>query len=695
MLEPCLATIQFKTASAASFPVVDSAGYNSTNFEKLSIIAIIYFTGFSSSHVIVHVSLLTLRSSVLVRVYGYAKVLSLDALRKSMHRMSYEDACVILSTVYKVLSEREQRWTINEKEAYAVKHCVEKCEHYLRGIEFLLQTDHANLLWMAKAKSKKVQRWWTYLVEFKFVIEHIKGSKNAVADALSRVIDLKKLIVDSSDLKLKIKDSQKKNFTDNEKETFDLLEDTYVDKHERMVIPKQDRDLKKLVFERFHSCVVGHHGAMLTQFKIQEAEITWSSIAEDIRKWIKGCPTCQKIKAAPRKKPSKFRCSLEEPFHTICVDSIGPLPQANDGSAHLIVMVDRFTRWVEIAPVTSTKSEEAARVIMERIVSRYGVPKNIISDGGPQYANYLMDHMWDTFGSKHHVTSPGHSNSNGAVERVNREVKRHLLALLHDILEQPDWHVAIPIIQIIINNTRHTATRFTPSEMLFGKRDVSPLARDWTTERKESKAQLPPQHISVDSYVKKLTDNIRDIHDQARQYERTEEERPKSSIITPGTYVLIKRYPEPKKLQFPWEGPYVIVGKTADSSIITPGTYVLIKRYPEPKKLQFPWEGPYVIVGKTADVEYRVKSLLGAVRYVHEADIKVLGGEMDLDKAIASLVQDTGRRLPKQIIKKKGRGRGEMYEVVWYGFPEGKTTWAKRGEIEGSLAFKEFISPKQ
>ncbi|GKT16067.1 hypothetical protein ADUPG1_010844 [Aduncisulcus paluster] len=184
------------------------------------------------------------------------------------------------------------------------------------------------------------------------------------------------------------------------------------------------------------------------------------------------------------------------------------------------------------------------------------------------------------------------------------------------------------------------------------------MARDWTTERKESKAQLPPQHISVDSYVKKLTDNIRDIHDQARQYERTEEERPKSSIITPGTYVLIKRYPEPKKLQFPWEG-------------------------------------PYVIVGKTADVEYRVKSLLGAVRYVHEADIKVLGGEMDLDKAIASLVQDTGRRLPKQIIKKKGRGRGEMYEVVWYGFPEGKTTWAKRGEIEGSLAFKEFISPKQ
>ncbi|GKT30335.1 hypothetical protein ADUPG1_001480, partial [Aduncisulcus paluster] len=164
--------------------------------------------------------------------------------------------------VSKVLSDRESRWTINEKEAFAVKHAVEKCEHYLRGATFSLETDHANLLWMSKAKSKKVQRWWTYLADFRFDIKHIKGTENSVADALSRVVSssVKRLCIDTTDITSKIVTSQGR-MTKDERECYDIEDGKVIDKHGWLVIPKDEISLKKEVYETFHSAVAGHHAA--------------------------------------------------------------------------------------------------------------------------------------------------------------------------------------------------------------------------------------------------------------------------------------------------------------------------------------------------------------------------------------------------------------------------------------------------
>ncbi|GKT26098.1 hypothetical protein ADUPG1_013238 [Aduncisulcus paluster] len=433
-------------------------------------------------------------------------------------------------------------------------------------------------------------------------------------------------------IKESIKASQK-DFTPEELRAYESIDGVIVDKHERLVIPKTRMDIKKQVFEAFHNAHSGHHGATLTQFKIQENEITWASIATDLRKWVKTCVTCQKIRGAPKKRVTRFRSEMEMPFHTICVDTMGPFPASSDGTMYIIVIVDRFSRWVELHPAKSLEakeastaimerivsrfgvprniisdggsqyscfltdhlwdtfgvkhhvttpahsqsngakqvfeafhnahsghhgatltqfkiqeneitwasiatdlrkwvktcvtcqkirgapkkrvtrfrsemempfhticvdtmgpfqrprmvlSKEASTAIMERIVSRFGVPRNIISDGGSQYSCFLTDHLWDTFGVKHHVTTPAHSQSNGAVEQVNREVKRHLYAILHDILEKEDWHLALPVVMNIINNTPHTVTGHKPYDVLFGIREITEFSKDWSEERKTS-----------------------------------------------------------------------------------------------------------------------------------------------------------------------------------------------------------------
>ena len=86
----------------------------------------------------------------------------------------------------RTLTKTERKWSTLEKEAYAIYFALTKWEHYLRDAKFTLRTDHKNLTYMNQHTSPKVQRWKLAVQEYDFVIEHIKGTDNVVADSLSR-----------------------------------------------------------------------------------------------------------------------------------------------------------------------------------------------------------------------------------------------------------------------------------------------------------------------------------------------------------------------------------------------------------------------------------------------------------------------------------------------------------------------------
>ncbi|GKT25050.1 Transposon Ty3-I Gag-Pol polyprotein, partial [Aduncisulcus paluster] len=409
--------------------------------------------------------------------------------------------------VSKRLSPVEKRWPTGEQEAYAIKYCVERMEHFLRGAHFTLQTDHANLRFMSNSKSPKVQRWNSFLADFSFDVVHIPGKDNVVADALSRVgmsVTLKRIIIDDSVFKDIFK-SQESLLSEDEKAAYKYDDGYYRDGQYRIVIPALDEDLHKRIFKTFHSAVSGHHGSSQTQFKIQSNGLSWASIAKDCKNWVASCITCQKLRSAiPKRKPS-FTTEREEPFHTICIDTMGPLPPSVNGNKYILVAVDAFTRWVEIVPCKSAEKWEVVNFLVNDIISRFGVPREIISDQGRQYANYLSDHLFDTFGIVHHRTTSDHPEANGRVERVNREVKRHLMGFVSELIEKDEWDSCLPLVQNIINHTPHSAIGCSPSEMLFGGRKSRSVIVDWQNSRETSLSELPEAHKHVDEYVKQLT----------------------------------------------------------------------------------------------------------------------------------------------------------------------------------------------
>lgn len=89
----------------------------------------------------------------------------------------------------RTLNEHEVNYSTIEKELCAIVWGVKYFRPYLFGREFNILSDHKPLVWLANMKTpnSKIIRWKTQLEEFDYKITHIAGSKNKVADPLSRI----------------------------------------------------------------------------------------------------------------------------------------------------------------------------------------------------------------------------------------------------------------------------------------------------------------------------------------------------------------------------------------------------------------------------------------------------------------------------------------------------------------------------
>ena len=66
------------------------------------------------------------------------------------------------------------------------------------------------------------------------------------------------------------------------------------------------------------------------------------------------------------------------------LDLVGPLQKAPGGFSHLLVAIDKFSKWIEVWPITSIRSEQAVD-LFTNIIHRFGVSNSIITDNGTQF----------------------------------------------------------------------------------------------------------------------------------------------------------------------------------------------------------------------------------------------------------------------------------------------------------------------
>ena len=113
---------------------------------------------------------------------------------------------------------------------------------------------------------------------------------------------------------------------------------------------------------------------------------------------------------------------------------VGPLKKSSKGGpTHLLVAIDKFTKWIEAVPITSLTALTTINFIMS-IIFRFRVPHNIITDNGTNFTAEEFQTFCKDLGIKINYASGAHPQSNGQVEKANGLVcggiKKRLLAPL-------------------------------------------------------------------------------------------------------------------------------------------------------------------------------------------------------------------------------------------------------------------------
>jgi transposase InsO family protein len=103
------------------------------------------------------------------------------------------------------------------------------------------------------------------------------------------------------------------------------------------------------------------------------------------------------------------------------LDMVGPLRQAPGGFTHLLVAVDKFSKWIEARPIMNVCSEEAVAFFTD-IIYRFGIPNMIITDNGTQFTGKKFVNFCDDNNIRVDWSTVAHLNINDQVERANNMI---------------------------------------------------------------------------------------------------------------------------------------------------------------------------------------------------------------------------------------------------------------------------------
>ena len=312
----------------------------------------------------------------------------------------------------------------------------------------------------------------------------------------------------------------------------------------------------------------GHLGREKTCHRVKR-EFFWVGLTDSVNQFVRRCPQCQACKSSGRVGRAEMQLyQAGAPMDRIHIDVVGPFPVSQSGNKYVLVMVDQFTRWVEVAAVPEQTAEVTARKLLQEFISRFGSPLEIHTDQGRNFESTLFLELCDLLQVAKTRTTPYHPASNGQVERFNRTLLQMIRCYVGK--NQNEWDQHLHLLASAYRSSPHACTGYTPNRMMLG-REVNQLQGLTLRVQEANLHRSPP----VD-YVADLETNMREIHEMARQHLRSSQLRSKKDhdlrarqrTFHPGDLVYVRddarRKGQSPKLKPRWRGPALILEKLGD-----------------------------------------------------------------------------------------------------------------------------------
>jgi transposase InsO family protein len=500
-------------------------------------------------------------------------------------------------------------WSTPDQEAFAIYDAFKRLHYLIRDVKFTLLTDHANLTYVNFEGSDKIQRYKAEMLQYDFDILHVKGKDNLVPDILSRLrrepqslhqlnlleeangltgddLLVDKELSDPSGPMFLDEDVAHNGFNENEDD-----EDWFL----------QSQSFSKKALRHLHDAhgqLAGHGGVDRTYATLMTRDPEyWTKRKHLVKRYVRRCYFCQKMAMVKHQiHSSPFTTSSHKLFEKVCMDYIGPLPPDREGNRYILVIVDSFSRYVNLYASQSNTANECALALLD-FTSTFGNPTVLFSDRGTHFANNIITELTKLMNSSQQFTAPYSSEENGLCERVNKEVLRHLRGIIFDKSFKYDWGRAdLPLVKRIINNIPHSRLGTTPNSLVLPSVDLNKNMFGHRRAMSEISNIPIPKHSKTLRHSNDGDDNHFDFKYFLQHMQNRQE------LILELVKQRIQQFDENRIGNYP-----------SDRTEFPIGSYVLLKPKPDAKfgiadKLHTPLKGPFKVLGHDKNT-YQIQNL--------------------------------------------------------------------------------------
>ncbi|GJZ04928.1 putative reverse transcriptase domain-containing protein [Tanacetum coccineum] len=345
----------------------------------------------------------------------------------------------VISYASRQLKIHEKNYTTHDLELGSVVFSLKLWRHYLYGTKCTVFTDHKSLQHILNQKelNMRQRRWLELLSDYDCEIRYHPGKANVVADALSRKerskplrvralvmtigLDLPKQILNAQTKAQKPENIKNKdvggmlleNSKDPEKFRTKKLEphaDGTLCFNGRSWLPCYG-DLRTVIMHESHKSKYSIHPGSDKMYQDMKKLYWWPNMKADIATYVSKCLTCAKFKTEYQ-RPSGLLVQLDIPqwkWDNITMDFVTKLLKSSQGYDTIWVIIDRLTKSAIFVPMRETDPmEKLARMYLNEVVTRHGIPISIICDCDPRFASNFYRSLQKALGTNLDISTAYH-----------------------------------------------------------------------------------------------------------------------------------------------------------------------------------------------------------------------------------------------------------------------------------------------
>ena len=378
----------------------------------------------------------------------------------------------------------------------------------------------------------KVNNWAVELEQFNLKMQWIMGSKNTLADSLSRLLEVCPEAAKQSEpagqefgcvcfdelepvrveyievvetvqitenenfkeIQLPLKNSQMQQLQRHDDFCREIARKLTLNKHMNKLFIMKQGIVYRLWCEnnKTEECIVvpevlrnpllmlahdysGHNGFRRT-YNALKRQYYWPGMRKHILKHCKSCHQCSLQNQGPGELEFGHFNVPSVPMEFICMDLVGPItPQTSKGNKYMLTVIDMLTGYTIAVAIPDKRAETVCQAYRDHVYCVFGGSSRILTDNGTEFRSKEMKQICSELEIKQ-VFSPVYTpQANGRLEGWHRFLKSCIAKHIRGM--DVEWDDLIPLAVSSYNFFPCQSSKESPFVLMFGRDPITPIAK--------------------------------------------------------------------------------------------------------------------------------------------------------------------------------------------------------------------------